>query len=66
MKITNVARIVNAIGDWQAIRAKAAIVPNETTALRLRTEAAEMLLEVITDVLLEGTSADPSPKQTRK
>lgn len=60
MKAANVARVVDGVADWQASRAKADPVTNETTSLRLRMEAAESLLEVLTDVMLEGTSADPS------
>ena len=66
MKAASVHRLVHACADAQAARAKAAPVPNETTALRLRVEALELLLEAVTDILLEGTSADPNAAPAAK
>lgn len=61
MRAGNVAKVVGAVADWQSTRARVALTQtNEITALRLRAEAAETLLEVLTDAMLEGTSADPA------
>jgi hypothetical protein len=60
MKPAQVQSLVHACSDAEQARAKAADVPNETTALRLRVEALEDLVSVITEALLAGTSADPA------
>lgn len=66
MKPADVQRIVGACADAAQARAKAAAVPNETTALRLRVDALEHLCEAVSDALLSGTSADPDRAPTAK
>ncbi len=63
MKAANVERVVHAVADHLKERADAAKVPNEITALRHRVTSLETLLETLTDVMLEGTSADPNAKK---
>lgn len=60
MKAGHVAQLVGAVADAMAAQHKAAQVMNDTHGLRLRVEALENLVTVISEVLLAGTSADPA------
>jgi hypothetical protein len=66
VKPATVHRIVNASADAMALRAKAARETHGETALRLRVEALEAVVEALSEAMLEGTSADPSKVKARK
>ncbi len=63
MKAGHVAQMVGAVADQMEAKHKAENVTNDIHGLKLRVEALENLVDVISDALLAGTSADPeSPK----
>jgi len=66
MKPADVARLVHACGD-AALAKHSAIKAggSEVTSVRARVDALEDLLEVVTDILLAGTSADPAASATK-
>ena len=59
MKAGHVAQVVGAVADCMEARHKAASVTNDTHGIKLRLEALENLVGVMTDAMLSGTSADP-------
>jgi len=60
MKAGDVQRIVHGVADAQAARAAAEKIAHDGTAQRMRIEALEALLDVVADVMLAGTTADPA------
>ena len=59
MKAGHVAQLVGAVADRMRAQVQAENVTNDIHGLKLRTEALENLVGVMTDAMLSGTSADP-------
>lgn len=66
MKAGHVAALVDAVAEGMEAREKAASVTNDTHGLKLRVEAAEKFIDVVSEILLTGTSADPAAPTAKK
>ena len=66
MKAGHVAQLVGAVADNMAARDKASRCTHDTTAHALRLEALESLVDIVAEVMLAGTSADPAAQPATK